>query len=87
MARHPDSAVQPTREGDPKEGLESFPRADLSVLETAQPKLIDASLRGPVVLTRHGRDAFVILPVDQFQRLALLAEARRLPGPTVIEPG
>ena len=42
MARHPDSPVRASREGDPKEGLESFPRADVSVLETAQPKLIDA---------------------------------------------
>ncbi len=82
---HPDEAVRPTRDVDPREGMERFPRADISVLETAQPKLIDAALRGAVVLTRHGRDAFVLLPVDEFQSLAREAMARRIGGPKVIE--
>ena len=87
MARRPrpDEAVRPTRNVDPMEGLERFPRADIAVLETAQPRLIDAALRGAVVLTRHGRDAFVLLPVDQFQTLAREAMARRVPGPPLIE--
>ncbi len=83
--RDPDAAVRPTRPGDPAEGLEALPRADVAVLEAAQPALIDAALRGALVLTRHGRDAFVLLPADQFQRLVLLAEAPRLKGPPVIE--
>jgi hypothetical protein len=81
----PDDPVRPTRPGDPAEGLERFPRADMGVIEEAQPKLVDACVQGPVVLTRHGHDAFVILPVDQFQRLALLAEPFRLSGPFTIE--
>ncbi|WP_160122754.1 type II toxin-antitoxin system Phd/YefM family antitoxin [Rhodovarius lipocyclicus] len=82
---HPDDPLRPTRPGDPGEGLENFPRADIAVIEASQPKLVDACLQGPVVLTRHGRDAFVMLPVDQFQRLALLAEPFRLAGPFTIE--
>jgi PHD/YefM family antitoxin component YafN of YafNO toxin-antitoxin module len=38
-----------------------------------------------MVLTRHGRDAFVLLPVDEFQNLAREAMARRIGGPRVIE--
>lgn len=80
-----DEAVRPTRDVDPMEGLERLPRADIAVLENAQPKLIDAALRGAVVLTRYGRDAFVLLPVDEFQNLAREAMTRRVPGPPVIE--
>jgi len=83
--RHPDEAVRPTRDFDPQEGMERLPRADIAVLEIAQPKLIDAALRGAVVLTRYGRDAFVLLPVDEFQTLAREAMARRVGGPKVIE--
>jgi hypothetical protein len=67
------------------EALEALPRADIAVLETSQPRLIDAALRGALVLTRHGRDAFVLLPVDEFQALAREAMARRIGGPRVIE--
>ena len=82
---NPDEAVRPTRDIDPMEALEALPRADIAVLETSQPKLIDAALRGAVVLTRHGRDAFVLLPVDEFQTLAREAMARRLTSKRVIE--
>ena len=88
MARrpaNPDEAVRPTRDIDPREALEALPRADIAVLENAQPKLVDAALRGAMVLTRHGRDAFVLLPVDEFQTLAREAMARRIGGPRVIE--
>jgi len=88
MARrpaNPDEAVRPTRDIDPMEALEALPRADIAVLENAQPKLVDAALRGAMVLTRHGRDAFVLLPVDEFQTLAREAMARRIGGPRVIE--
>ncbi|WP_353210271.1 hypothetical protein [Rhodovarius sp.] len=82
---NPDEAVRPTRDVDPMEALEALPRADIAVLETSQPKLIDAALRGAVVLTRHGRDAFVLLPVDEFQTLAREAMARRITSKRVIE--
>ncbi|NCY25643.1 MAG: hypothetical protein EBX37_12570 [Alphaproteobacteria bacterium] len=82
---NPDEAVRPTRDIDPMEALEALPRADIAVLETSQPKLIDAALRGAVVLTRHGRDAFVLLPVDEFQTLAREAMARRITSKRVIE--
>jgi len=65
--------------------LESVPRADFAVMEEAQPKLLDAALRGPLVLTRHGRDAFVILPVDQYRALLEAARASLSPGRTIIE--
>jgi hypothetical protein len=88
MARrpaNPDEAVRPTRDIDPMEALEALPRADIAVLENSQPKLVDAALRGAMVLTRHGRDAFVLLPVDEFQTLAREAMARRISGRRVIE--
>ncbi|MBY0336903.1 MAG: type II toxin-antitoxin system Phd/YefM family antitoxin [Acetobacteraceae bacterium] len=81
----PDEAIRPTPEDEPRLGTEHLPRADIAVLEQSQPRLVDAALRGPVILTRHGRDAFVLLPVDMFSRLARDAEARRLKGPPVIE--
>jgi len=58
---------------------------DVAALELAQPRLLDAAVRGAVVLTRHGRDAFVLLPRDAFERLARESAPRRLPGPKVIE--
>ena len=66
-------------------GLESVPRADLALIEGSQPALVDMALRGPLVLTRHGRDAFVILPADHYAPLLAAGEARRLQGPPVIE--
>jgi len=65
--------------------LASVPRADFAVMEEAQPKLLDAALRGPLVLQRHGRDAFVILPVDQYRALLEAAQRNLPPGPPVIE--
>ncbi|WP_135466410.1 type II toxin-antitoxin system Phd/YefM family antitoxin [Crenalkalicoccus roseus] len=77
--RHEDEALRTTPEGDPAPGLEGLPRAGLEALEAALPGLIDRMLRGPVVLTRHGRDAFVLLPLDAYRRLWLSA-----PRPPVI---
>jgi hypothetical protein len=83
--RRPDEAIRPTPEDEPRIGTEHLPRVDIAALETAQPRLVDAALRGPVLLTRHGRDAFVLMLVDVFSRMARDAEARRLKGPPVIE--
>jgi prevent-host-death family protein len=41
----------------------------MAELETAVPKLLDLAVRGPVVLTRHGAEAFVVLPLDVWRRV------------------
>jgi hypothetical protein len=64
-----DDPIRDNLAGDPAPGLEGVPRADMAVLETAVPELVDAILRGPVVLTRHGREAFVLLPLDVWRRV------------------
>ncbi len=64
-----DDPIQSTAAGDPAPGLEGVLRTDMSALETAVPKLVDAALRGPVVLTRHGREAFVLMPLDIWRRV------------------
>lgn len=63
-----DEPILPTWEGDPAPGLEGVPRADMAELETAVPKLLDLAVRGPVVLTRHGREAYVLMPLDIWRR-------------------
>jgi hypothetical protein len=63
-----DDPIRSSHGGDPAPGLEGVPRSDMSALETAVPKLVDAALRGPVVLTRHGREAFVLMPLDVWRR-------------------
>lgn len=82
-----DTDDGPIRLGEdrPIAGSAGLPRVDIAALELAQPRLVDAAVAGPVVLTRHGRDAFVLLPRDAFERLAREAEARRPPGPKIIE--
>ncbi|MCW8084830.1 hypothetical protein OF850_04255 [Roseococcus sp. MDT2-1-1] len=67
-------------DGGPVPGLESLPRAEMTLMEQTLPQLVDAALRGPLVLTRNGQDAFVILPVDAFARLAAAAERK---GPVI----
>ncbi len=74
-----DEAIRTQHEGDPAPGLEGLPRADMGALEEALPSLLDRMVRGPVVLTRHGREAFVILPLDAYRRLWAAA-----PRPPVI---
>lgn len=64
-----DDPIQSAGGGEAAPGLEGVPRSDMSVLETAVPKLVDAALRGPVVLTRHGREAFVLMPLDIWRRV------------------
>lgn len=60
----PDLPIVTTHPGDPAPGLEGVPRADLGPTEAAIPALVDLAVRGPVVLTRHGHEAFVLLPLD-----------------------
>ncbi len=78
--RHADAAINPVPEGDPAPGLEGIPRADMGVLEESVPTLVDHAVRGPVVLTRNGADAFVLLPLDVYRRLWAA-----VPRPPVIE--
>ncbi len=66
--------------GDPAPGLEGQPRMDIGPLETQVPSLVDQAIRGPVVLTRNGSEAFVLLPLDIYRRLWSAA-----PRPPVIE--
>ena len=80
MARNEDEAIRPTPPGDQAAGLEGLPRVDMGALETSLPSLVDRAIRGPVVLTRHGRDAFVFLPLDAYRRLWAAA-----PRPPVID--
>lgn len=75
-----DEALRTTPEGDPAPGLEGLPRAALEPLEEAVPSFMDHALRGPVVLTRNGAEAFVLLPLDAYRRLWAAA-----PRPPVID--
>lgn len=56
---------------NPAPGLEGFPRLDMAVIEEAMPKLVDRAVGGPVVMTRHGEESFVLLPLDIWRRLWL----------------
>lgn len=75
-----DEAIRTEPEGEAAPGLEGLPRADMAALEQALPGFLDQMVRGPLVLTRHGRDAFVLLPLDAYRRLWHSA-----PRPPVIE--
>ncbi len=68
MPRNEDEAIRPTPEGEAAPGLEGIPRMDMGALEESQPSLVDQAVRGPVVLTRNGADAFVLLPLDVYRR-------------------
>jgi hypothetical protein len=78
-----DDADEPIRslpEGDPAPGLEGLPRLDLDPVEAAVPSLVDQAIQGPVVLTRHGRESFVLLPLDIWRRIW-----EAVPRPPVID--
>ncbi|GGC29809.1 hypothetical protein GCM10011504_05030 [Siccirubricoccus deserti] len=64
-----DEPIRPLSEDDPAPGLEGLPRLDLEPVETAVPALVDQAIQGPVVLTRHGRESFVLLPLDIWRRV------------------
>lgn len=75
-----DTAINPVPQENAAPGLEGIPRADMAVLEESVPTLVDLAVRGPVVLTRNGSDAFVLLPLDVYRRFWAAA-----PRPPVIE--
>ena len=78
--RREDEAIRPTPEGDPAPGLEGLPRADIGALEASLPSLVERAVTGPLVLTRHGHDAFVLLPLDVWRRHWVTA-----PRPPVVD--
>ena len=65
-------------EGPP--GLEGLPRMDVGAIEASLPAFVENALGGPVVLTRHGADAFVMLPLDAYRTLW-----EQAPRPPVID--
>jgi len=75
-----DEAIPSTPPELPTPGLEGLPRMDMGALETSLPSLVDRAVRGPIVLTRHGADAFVVMPLDAYRRLWAQA-----PRPPVID--
>ena len=75
-----DAAIRSGSVDVPAPGLEGQPRLDMAQIEAAVPKLVDHAVGGPVVLTRHGAEAYVLLPLDIWRRV-WLAIAR----PPVIE--
>lgn len=54
---------------NPAPGLEGLPRTDIDRVELMAPGFVEAALRSPLVLTRHGREAFVLLPLDVYRRI------------------
>jgi len=66
-----DEPIQSGPVEEPAPGLEGQPRLDMALIETAMPKLIDHAVGGPVVLTRHGSEAYVLLPLDIWRRVWL----------------
>ena len=64
-----DEAIRSGSVDVPAPGLEGQPRFDMAQIETAVPKLIDHAAGGPVVLTRHGAEAYVLLPLDIWRRV------------------
>ena len=64
-----DAAIRAGAVENPAPGLEGQPRLDMGVIETAVPTLIDHAAGGPVVLTRHGAEAFVLLPLDIWRQV------------------
>jgi hypothetical protein len=75
-----DEAIPSTQPSGLAPGLEGLLRMDMGALEESLPSLVDSATRGPVVLTRNGSDAFVVLPLDFYVRLWAQA-----PRPPVIE--
>jgi hypothetical protein len=80
MAETGDEAIPSSPPDRPTPGLEGLPRMDMGTLEESLPSLVDSAVRGPLVLTRNGSDAFVIMPVDAYGRLWA-----RAPRPPVID--
>ncbi len=68
-AQQPEEPLRTTPEGDPAPGLARLPRAELDSLEQVVPGFVDRLVSGAVVLTRHGEDAYVVLPLDAWRRI------------------
>ena len=75
-----DEAIPSSPPGGGAPGLEGLPRMDMGAIEASVPSLVDSAVRGPLVLTRNGADAFVLLPLDAYSRLWAQA-----PRPPVID--
>ncbi len=75
-----DDAIPSTPPDPAAPGLEGLPRMDMGALETSLPSLVESAVGGPLVLTRNGADAFVLLPLDAYSRLWAQA-----PRPPVID--
>jgi hypothetical protein len=75
-----DEAIPSSSPAGAAPGLEGLPRVDMGALEESLPSLVDGAVAGPVVLTRHGSDTFVLLPLDAYYRLW-----SRAPRPPVID--
>ena len=80
MMRTGDEAIPSSPPDRTTPGLEGLPRMDMGTLEATLPTLVDSAVRGPLVLTRNGSDAFVLLPLDAYGRLWSQA-----PRPPVID--
>jgi hypothetical protein len=68
----PIDSDDPIRTTDPDNlapGLEGVPRTDIDRVEQLVPSFVEAALRSPLVLTRHGREAFVLMPLDAYRRV------------------
>ncbi|RAI60405.1 type II toxin-antitoxin system Phd/YefM family antitoxin [Roseicella frigidaeris] len=76
-----DAAIRAGAVENPAPGLEGQPRLDMGVIEAAVPRLLDHAAGGPVVLTRHGTEAFVLLPLDIWRQVWAA-----VPRPPVIDP-
>jgi hypothetical protein len=75
-----DEAIPASRDDSGAPGLEGLPRVDIGALETSVPSVVEAAATGPIILTRNGSDAFVLLPLDAYSRLWSQA-----PRPPVID--
>jgi hypothetical protein len=64
-----DAAIRSGTVDNPAPGLEGQPRVDMALIEAAVPTLLDHAAGGPVVLTRHAAEAFVLLPLDVWRRV------------------
>ena len=80
MPKTSDDAIPSSPPGGAAPGLEGLPRMDMGALEESLPTLVERAAWGPVVLTRRGSDAFVLLPLDAYARLWAQA-----PRPPVID--
>jgi hypothetical protein len=63
-----DEAITTAGPANPAPGLEGLPRTDIDRVEHLVPSFVEAALRSPLVLTRHGREAFVLMPLDVYRR-------------------